>query len=123
MNNINYVDINNLRTEIAILQEDVDARNPGTAKFIIPVIMTSDALGNISIANRNIINYKNGNLTGSTVNMQNTIELYIPTEYTYFCNTDIIPSGTRFIVAFIGGNVNDIKIIGRYDYIDGRDKQ
>ena len=27
----------------------------------------------------------------------------------------IIPKGTRFIVAYIGANVNDIKIIGRYD--------
>ena len=27
----------------------------------------------------------------------------------------VIPAGTRFIVAYIGANVNDIKIIGRYD--------
>ena len=47
--------------------------------------------------------------------MENTIEIKIPLEYTYFYDGYVIPAGTRFIVAYIGANVNDIKIIGRYD--------
>ena len=42
-------------------------------------------------------------------------KLKVPKEYTYFYEGDVMPAGTKFIVAFIGGNINDIKIIGRYD--------
>lgn len=114
--NKNYIDMDRLRTEIAILQQDVNAKNPGYAEFKIPVIMTHDTVGYIDTSNKNIINRRNGNLSASAVNMEETITLYIPTEYTYFCGKNTVPAGTRFIVSFIGGNVNDIKIIGRYDY-------
>ena len=42
----------------------------------------------------------------------------MPKEYTVYYGRRIIPKGTRFIVAFIGGNLNDIKIVARYDSAD-----
>lgn len=115
--NINQLNIDNLRIEIAVLQENVSANNPGTAKFKIPVIMTEDTISHIAAYGiNNIVNKKNANISGYSINIEDTIDLKIPTEYTYFYGKKIVPAGTRFLVAFVGGNVNDIKIIGRYDY-------
>lgn len=113
---MNYFENDRLRTEIAILQEDILAIAPGTAKFKIPAIMTEDVVAHISTGNKNILNKRNGNLSASAVNVKNTISLKVPLEYTYFYGSEIVPAGTRFIVAFIGANINDIKIIGRYDH-------
>ena len=117
MNNLN---IDYLRTEIAILQEEIDAFNPpDKAKFIIPVIMTDRYNAVLAAGTSNILNKKNGNIrTSSVLNIKNTINLNIPLEYTFSYGADIIPIGTRFIVAFVGANVNDIKIIGRYDSVN-----
>ena len=52
----NELNIDNLRIEIAILQEEVIAANPGTAKFIIPAIMTSNSFGSMPISS-SIVNY------------------------------------------------------------------
>lgn len=113
--NINSFNKDNLRLEIAILQEDIDPKNPGTARFKIPTLLTEDTVAGIQTANTNIRNKINGNLNTSGVNIENTIDIKIPLEYTYFYDGYVIPKGTRFIVAYIGANVNDIKIIGRYD--------
>lgn len=116
MNNQNQLDINRMRTEIAILQEDINAKNPGWAKFKIPVIMSNNNIAHITTTNYNISNKISGNIKASSVNLNNSILLRVPEEFTYFWPTDIVPAGTRFIVTFVGANVNDIKIIGRYDY-------
>ena len=113
--NINSFNKDNLRLEIAVLQEDRDPKNPGTARFKIPTLLTEDTIVSIQTTNTNIRNKVNGNLNTSGVNIENTIDIKVPLEYTYFYDGYIIPEGTRFIVAYIGANVNDIKIIGRYD--------
>lgn len=105
--NLNELDINGLRTEIAILQEDIEKKET-YAKFTIPAIMTNNIVSHISSSSGN----KNTN--GYIINIEDTILLKIPLEYIYFYDGDIIPKGTKFIVVFIGGNINDIKIIGRY---------
>lgn len=111
--NRNIFDADRLRLEIAILQEDVLSSNPGIAKFKIPALLTEDTTMHIQTGNRNIVN-KSNNLSSSSLNMESTIDLKIPTEYTYFYDEEIVPKGTKFIVAFIGANANDIKIVGRY---------
>lgn len=113
--NINSFNKDNLRLEIAVLQEDIDPKNPGTARFKIPTLLTEDTIVSIQTTNTNIRNKVNGNLNTSGVNIENTIDIKVPLEYTYFYDGHVIPKGTRFIVAYIGANVNDIKIIGRYD--------
>lgn len=117
--NIGGLNIDGLRIEIAVLQEDIPANNPGTAKFKIPVLMTEDTVSHITASgSKNIINRRNGNISGFTVNIENTISLRIPLEYTYFYGKEIVPAGTKFLVVFVGANVNDIRIIGRYDFSD-----
>ena len=113
-----FIDLDDLRMEIAFLLEDIDANNPGIAKFSIPVLSTEDNTGTYITNNNNIINDIKGNSAVAVVKIDNYIELRVPKEYTVFYGADTIPAGTRFIVAFIGGNVNDIKIIGRYDSIE-----
>lgn len=83
-----YRDNNHMRLEIAILQEKVKSYIPGYAKFKIPTL---------------------------TENSDEIIEIYLPMEYTYFWGDQWVPEGTRFIVAMISANINDLKIIGRYD--------
>lgn len=113
---MNNLDIDHLRIEIAYLQEEIESSNPPrTAKFKIPVIMTENRVTSLKTSNKNILNRSNGNISGAPINLDNTIELEVPLEYTFFYGAEKIPKDTRFLVTFVGGNVNDIKIIGRYD--------
>lgn len=115
MNSGTFISTDNLRIEIAVLQEEVNAYNPGKGKFRIPAIMTEDTVAFLHTSNKNILNRRNGNIKNSPINIDNNIELYIPLEYTFFYGDTIVPAGTKFLVSFTGANVNDIKIIGRYD--------
>ena len=116
-----FLNYDNLRIEIAICQEDIDANNPGIHKFIIPVLCTDDTCGSFYTPSTNIFNKNIVNSGVSITNIDNFIDLRVPKEYTMFYGKDIIPKGTRFIIAFIGGNINDIRIIGRYDNLEDED--
>ena len=107
--------LDNLRIEIAVLQHDIYAFSNTRARFKIPVVMTEDIVANLSISGNNIVNKTHGNMGSSSISINNTIELFVPIEYTSTMGVDIIPKGTKFIVAFVGANVNDAKIIGRYE--------
>lgn len=107
--------LDDLRIEIAVLQHDIYAFSNTRARFKIPVIMTEDIVANLSISGNNIVNKTHGNMGSSSISINNTIELFVPIEYTSTMGVDIIPKGTKFIVAFVGANVNDAKIIGRYE--------
>lgn len=115
----NHVASANLRTEIAIAQEPINAYTPGIVKFKIPALM-SDATSETIINKRNNIVNKDTKFTTSigATETDNTISLRVPKEYTRWYGRDILPKGTRFIVAYIAGNINDIKIIARYDSAD-----
>jgi hypothetical protein len=113
-----------MRIEIAYLQEEIESANPPKlAKFKIPVLMTDSKVSTLKTSNKNILNKTNGNLSGSPINLDDTIDLNIPLEYTFFYGAEKIPENTRFLVAFVGANVNDIKIIGRYDAAESNDIQ
>lgn len=114
----NYVSSSNLRLEIAIAQQDIDAKSPGICKFKIPALVSNDTVGTVYITGDNIINKTLGNSGNIFTKFDNTIDLYVPKEYTVFYGADIIPAGTRFIVGFVGANINDIRIIGRYDNLE-----
>lgn len=115
----NYTTSDTLRLEIAICQQDIDIYEPGKVIFTIPAIISNDNIGITYTGNYNIANKKNTSTPSIGVTtLDNTVKLTVPKEYTRWYGADIIPKGTKFIVAFIGGNMNDIKIIGRYDSID-----
>lgn len=105
-----------LRVEIAILQEDISATNPKTASFTIPTLMTEQYKGKKYVNNYNVINKnRTGTPSISTITISNTVNLYVPKEYTKWYGSIIVPKGTKFIVAFVGGDINSMRIIGRYD--------
>ena len=115
----NYTPSNTLRLEIAICQQDIDVYEPGVVDFIIPALVpdtisTRSYTPNYNIVNKNTISTQS---IGAT-SIDNIIKLKVPKEYTRWYGESIIPAGTRFIVAFIGANINDIRIIGRYDSFD-----
>ena len=106
------------RMEIAILQEDIDSQNPGIHKFTIPALITGTSLGTIYTMANNVANKTILRTNAAVTNFDNTFSLRVPKEYTVFFGADIIPKGTKFIIACVGGNINDIRIIGRYDSIE-----
>lgn len=108
---MNELDINTLRTEIAILQEDIkDPTNPGVCKFMIPVISNDATLVNNAINSKIISVHR----LGKELNSIGNLELEVPIYITYFYKKKDLKAGTKFIVSFIGGNINDPHIIGLY---------
>ena len=112
--NQSYMAQDNLRLEIAILQEDIKSQDPGSAKFKVPTIMTGDDVGYNCASSKNSAN-KDIYRCKSTVTYDDTITLKVPLEHTAFFGKRIVPKGTKFIVAFIGGDINNIRIVGRYN--------
>ena len=56
----NGINTSYFRTEIAILQEDIDSQSPGIHKFKIPILSTEDTVGTVytpmnNRANKNIL--------------------------------------------------------------------
>ena len=92
-----YLEHDNLRIEYAVLQEEIQAFIPTYAKFKVPSVMEEN------------------NSIGDDSSEDIYIELYVPYEYTFAWGDEYIPEGTRFLVASIGANINDMRIIGRYD--------
>jgi DNA repair exonuclease SbcCD ATPase subunit len=117
---MNEMNQDNMRTEIATLEEDVPISDEAIyrtikGKFKIPVLMTTDTVASVQTSNKNVLNRNNGSLKGSSMNLNNTISLTIPKEYILCYKGTKIPKGSKFLVSFVSANVNDIKVIGRYD--------
>lgn len=113
----NFTKINSntqsFRTEIAVLQSDVNKYKPGKAEFKVPSL----ALSNSTVVNKTNVKLDNKNASSSKVSVttSDTITLDIPKEYTRFFSNKIVKKGTRFIIGFIGGDITTAKIIGTFD--------
>lgn len=115
MPNLDYGNLANFRQEIAVLQQTINKyAPPSAAKFTIPAMM-----GNLTTEqttpNRssNIQNkYNNLGITNTTVS--NYITLPVPKEYVISYPSKYVPEGTMFIVGFIGGDITNAKIVGRF---------
>ena len=106
-----FDNINLQYPEIAICLEDSDT---GTGKFYIPILMPllpKDVPYNTIVDNSNISNIKNKDNTPfckmPKYTTSNYIELKVP-------NCQSIKKGDIFIIVFIGGDLNKIRIIGEY---------
>ena len=84
--------------------------------FKIPAIMTGEKVGTVYTPTKNSANKKIYKGTTTKTTFDDEITLKVPLEYTAFFGKRIVPKGTKFIVAFIGGDINNIRIVGRYDY-------
>lgn len=100
--------------EIATLMEDVTKSNP-SGKFIIPILTPNKVTSKTykyDTAKLNTSNIKNDvNLYNTSISRQNYVTLTIPK---YMFTSDSFSSGDKFIVVFVGGDVNKIRIIGVY---------
>lgn len=112
-----YNDLDLKYPEIAIALET------NSNKFYIPVLMgLIEGAGSVPItintrvSSSNIRN-KNNNLAISSVTKQNYITLSVPS-YLYYEDHNITGikwnKGDKFIIVFVGGDINKIRIIGRY---------
>lgn len=113
MNNF-YKDFNLNTTEYAIALEDFLYNN--NVKCYIPSLMTflpnSEIINDTKRNSPTNIKNKNKSLLGiGQVNTCNYIELYIPSLYS---NGEIYgKKGDKFLITFVGGDINKCKIIGR----------
>lgn len=89
VNKESFLETDNLRMEVGVLQEKIQAFIPAYGKFKIPSLM------------------EGGN--------DEDIELYVPYHLTFDWGDEWIPEGTRFIIASIAGNISDMRVVGRYD--------
>jgi hypothetical protein len=101
----------------AILYETVDkyetqgVKHPFWIKALVP--LESESGRTININKSNIYNKDKTWLATYTMTSRRTIDLIIPKYILLDYPKKYIPKGTRFLVAFIGGNLNDPQIIGR----------
>lgn len=104
----------------AILYETVNKyekqgiKHPFYIKALVP--LEKEAGQTINIDKSNIYNKDLNWLSTYTMTSEITIDLFLPKYLMMDYPSKYIPKGTKFLVAFIGGNLNNCQIIGRcYD--------
>jgi hypothetical protein len=101
----------------AILYENVDKneepgiKHPFFIKALVP--LETEAGQTININKSNIYNRDLNWLSTYTMTSEITIDLYLPKYLMMDYPDECIPKGTKFLVAFVGGNLNNCQIIGR----------
>lgn len=117
------VDVNKKKKEnkIAVSLNTFDKYKPGKHLFYIQALTpTKDKNKKFKDSQADLSNVKNkdkGALNAKLPKVGSAIELEIPKEVSRWFETKFIPPGTRFVVAFDGGDATRPKIVGR-DYID-----
>ena len=119
---VNFYDRMDMKyTEIGIAMQDIDRKNPGPVKFIIPILtpnMSTNKLFSKTIY-QNRINLKNKSSAFDIQNitMSNYISIPIPKELCMCYDIDsdpIIPKGSKWIISFVGGDITKPRPIARY---------
>ena len=118
--NINYYEEQNFNlTEIGVVMEDVSYTK--AAKINIPAIMPgiSDTKAFSTIKSKyhtnNIIN-KSGRANIRSCTISNYVSLKIPVYIgKSIADGGSIKKGTKFIISFVGGEINKPRVIGVYD--------
>lgn len=101
--------------EIAILMDNIDKEN-NIGRFIIPTLTPSYSTKRLVKSTKpknSTNNIINNNIIGVTeITEQNYVTLTVPN---YLFNNDInYKEGDKFIIVFVGGDINKIRIIGVY---------
>ena len=92
-----YLEQDNLRLEVGILQNRIHAFIPEYGKFKIPTLMEEH------------------NYNGSESSDDIYFELYVPYHLTFDWGSEWVLPGTRFIIASTAGNTSDMRVVARYD--------
>lgn len=91
--------------------ENPDSKHPFYIKALVP--LESEVGRTIDIPRNNIMNKDTTNLSTDTMISEITLDLYIPKYLLMDYPDKYIPKGTKFLVCFVGGNINKTQIIGR----------
>lgn len=104
-------------TEVAILLTTCNKYTPGTQTFRLQSIVglqeNSTSTNTVSVSKSNLVNKDTSVVPLSSVTTTDTIDLEVPKDVTRNYPTKFIPPGTRFIVAFTGGDITKPIIVGR----------
>ena len=120
---VNFYDNMDLRyPEIGIAMQQIDRLNPGLVKFIIPILTpnmdNSRRVESKIHQNKDSLMNKNKNIEIETLDIRNYITIKMPREVCslfYMSDTDrYIPSGSKWIIVFVGGDITKPKIIAPY---------
>jgi hypothetical protein len=110
-----YTDYN--FTQEAILYDNVNKyENPAQKHpfYIKALVPFETEVGRTIMINRsNIMNTDLSWLSTSKMVSEITLDLYIPRYVVSDYPNKYIPKGTKFLVTFVGGNINNVQIIGR----------
>lgn len=101
----------NFRIEKATLMKDINKYYPGEAPFYIPAVTPFSSDSVINANRRNSAN-KEDKFNTTTVTTVAAITLTVPKDIVRDYKKKIIPKGTEFYVAFIGGDITKPRIIG-----------
>jgi hypothetical protein len=103
------------KIEFAVLVNDCNKYYPGYQDFQIPCLAAGATTSKNNQTSSGLAN-KNTNIGVNKASSSSNIYLRLPKEYTIFYPKKIIPAGTKFLVAFVGGDATKPVIIGRYDH-------
>lgn len=101
----------------AILYEQVDKyefpvqKHPFYIKALVP--LETEVGRTINVQRNNIVNKDLTWLATQTMKSEITLDLYIPRYLMLDYPDKYIPRGTKFLVGFVGGNINNCQLIGR----------
>ena len=120
-NIVNFYDNMDLTyPEIGIAIDQINRKNPGNVRIIIPVLtpMMDNSKNINKIIYQSTYNLKNSNRNVEIGNIQvcNYIEIPFPKEICYSPDTsdDIIQPGSKWLIVFVGGDITKPRPIARY---------
>lgn len=91
--------------------EQIGIKHPFYIKPLVP--LESEIGRTININKNNIMNKDLKWLSTETMTSEITLDLFLPKYLMLDYPDKYIPKGTKFLVCFIGGNINNAHIIGR----------
>ena len=113
MESFNELNPDYLRLEIATLLKDVPLKSKIVGKFKINTVVQKYETNRKMTKTSNIYNK---NVSSATIESKDSIDIPIPVHMRiFFNNGKSIPKGTRFIVGFVGADINNARIIALYD--------
>lgn len=121
-----YDNINLDYNEVGILTSVCNKYKPGYQTFYVqalnPLNYKSNTVSTSSVSSSNIINAEK--LKSGKINIGSNIRIEMPKEVARQFPTKFIPPGTRFIISFLGGDINKPVVVGRdYDAYDSESEQ
>jgi hypothetical protein len=119
---VDFYDSLDLRyPEIGVAMQDIDRSNPGTVKFIIPILTpnmdNTRLIDTKAYQTKDNLKNKKRNFEVETLSISNYINIKMPREVcsVYGEYTDkVIKSGSKWIIVFVGGDITKPRVIAPY---------